>query len=78
LVWAGSILRDGQNQLQANLYRADVPDGLLWVVVPNANKNQNGKLVQIGNVTGKTPSLDAAVTEAFSGRPLFWTRESAK
>jgi hypothetical protein len=78
LVWAGSILRDGQNKLQANLYRADVPDGLLWVVVPNANKNQNGKLVQIGNVTEKTPSLDAAANEALSGRPLFWTRESAK
>jgi hypothetical protein len=78
LVWVGSILRDGQNKLQANLYRADVPDGLLWVVVPNADKTRNGKLVQIGNVTGKTPSLDAATAEAISGRPLFWTRELSK
>lgn len=78
LVWVGSILRDGQNKLQANLYRADVPDGLLWVVVPNADKTRNGKLVQIGNVTGKTPSLDAATAEAISGRPLFWTREISK
>jgi hypothetical protein len=78
LVWVGSILRDGQNKLQANLYRADVPDGLLWVVVPNAEKTRNGKLVQIGNVTGKTPSLDAATAEAISGRPLFWTRETSK
>ena len=78
LVWVGSILRDGQNKLQANLYRADVPDGLLWVVVPNAEKTRNGKLVQIGNVTGKTPSLDAATAEAISGRPLFWTREISK
>jgi hypothetical protein len=78
LVWVGGILRDGQNKLQPNLYRSDVPDGLLWVVVPTASSSKTGKLVQVGRVNGNVPALDKANAEILSGRPLFWTRELEK
>jgi len=78
LVWVGGILRDGQSKLQPNLYRSDVPDGLLWVVVPTASSSKTGKLVQVGRVNGNVPALDKANAEILSGRPLFWTREFEK
>jgi hypothetical protein len=78
LVWVGGILRDGQSKLQPNLYRSDVPDGLLWVVVPTASSSKTGKLVQVGRVNGNVPALDKANAEILSGRPLFWTRELEK
>jgi hypothetical protein len=78
LVWVGGILRDGQGKPQPNLYRNDVPDGLLWVVVPVAGKAKNGKLVSVGRVTGNMPTLEDASSDVVSGRPLFWTREIGK
>lgn len=78
LVWVGGILRDGQGKPQPSLYRNDIPDGLLWVVVPVAGNGKNGKLVTVGRVTDKMPTLENGSRDVVSGRPLFWTREIGK
>ena len=78
LVWVGGILRDGPGKPQPSLYRSDVPDGLLWVVVPVAGNAKNGKLVSVGRVTGNMPTLENSSSDIVCGRPLFWTREIAK
>lgn len=75
LVWAGGLLRDGTGTVKPFLYREDVPDGQLWIVVATGTTPIKGKLVQVGRVENKQVTIKASDNELLAGRPLFWTRD---
>jgi hypothetical protein len=75
LVFAGGLLRDGSGNIKPFLYREDVPDGQIWIVVATGTTPIKGKLVQVGQVENKKVTLKASDNELLAGRPIFWTRE---
>lgn len=74
LVWAGGLLRDASGSVKPFLYREDVPDGQLWILVATGATPIKGKLVQVGRVENKQVTLKASDNELLAGRPLFWTK----
>jgi hypothetical protein len=74
VVWAGGLLRDASGTVKPFLYREEVPDGQLWILVATGGTPIKGKLVQVGRIDNKQVSLKASDNELLAGRPLFWTK----
>ena len=74
VVWAGGLLRDASGTVKPFLYREEVPDGQLWILVATGGTPIKGKLVQVGRIENNQVSLKASDNELLAGRPLFWTK----
>ena len=77
MVWVGELLRDSTGAVSASLYREDVPDGQLYTIVGVPGKNDNWRLVTVGDVSNREGTLESAVENLLPGRPLYWMRAPA-
>lgn len=77
VVFVGKLLREEDGKIGISLTRADVPEGVLWVIAPKGTNGDNGRLVKIGTVQERIGRLESSENEWLNGRAVFWTRSTA-
>ncbi len=74
--WVGAVLLDNADKVEGWLAKADLTDGLLFMVLPTPESREVGQLTKVGRVQNKKIVLNTSPENLMVGRPLFWIASS--